>query len=146
MAITPAYIPAPGQSDAQALARAQALGIGIAPRAVPPVYAAAVTVLPGVIAEGGGVVYLPDDGSLTATQVSTAVAPLVAAQTAAATLAANNATITANVLTRQTQIQAWIAANPSGAVLTAGQTLTLAQMLNGLCKLLLQQFSSTTGS
>jgi hypothetical protein len=66
--------------------------------------------------------------------------------TGAGTPAANQQTILANILTRQTQIQAWIAANPSGAVLTAAQTLTLAEMLNGLCKLLLQQFSSTTGT
>jgi hypothetical protein len=59
---------------------------------------------------------------------------------------ANNRTIMANILTRQSQIQAWIAANPTGAVLTAGQTLTLAEMLNGLCKLLLSQFTSTTGT
>lgn len=56
------------------------------------------------------------------------------------------ATVTANIATRQAQVAAWIAANPGGAVLTAAQTLTLAQMLNGLGKLLLQQFASTTGT
>lgn len=63
-----------------------------------------------------------------------------------ATAVTNAATISANILTRQAAIQAWMTANPSGAVLTAAQTLTLAQMLNGLCKLLLQQYSSTTGT
>ena len=58
----------------------------------------------------------------------------------------NAATINANILTRQSQIQAWIAANPAGAVLTAGQTLILAQMLIGLCKLLLAQYSTTQGT
>lgn len=59
------------------------------------------------------------------------------------TPAANAQTIQANILTRQTQIQAFITANPSGAVLTAAQTLVLAKMLNGLCQLLLQQYGST---
>lgn len=77
----------------------------------------------------------------------TAALPAAYAQaTTNATLAANAATINANILIRQSQIQAWIAANPAGAVLTAGQTLTLAQMLNGLCKLLLGQYSSTSGT
>lgn len=58
----------------------------------------------------------------------------------------NQATITQNVLNSQAQIEAWIAANPAGAVLTAGQTLVLAKMLNGLCRILLQQFSATTGT
>lgn len=58
----------------------------------------------------------------------------------------NQATIQADVLSRQATIQAWIAANPTGAVLTAAQTLVLAEMLNGLCDLLLQQFSATTGT
>ncbi len=56
---------------------------------------------------------------------------------------ANNATIAANILSRQSQIQAWLTANPNGAVLTAAQTRTLALMLNGLCQLLLTQYSST---
>jgi hypothetical protein len=60
--------------------------------------------------------------------------------------ALNANTIRTNVLASQTQIQAWIAANPSGAVLTAAQTLVLAKMLNGLCKLLLQELSDTTGT
>jgi len=58
----------------------------------------------------------------------------------------NRTTTQTNILTRQAAIQAWIAANPSGAVLTAGQTLTVAEMLNGLCNLLLGNFGSTTGT
>lgn len=65
---------------------------------------------------------------------------------ATGTAPANQASILANILTRQSQVQSWIAANPSGATLTAAQTLTLAEMLDGLCKLLLNQFSSTTGT
>ena len=63
-----------------------------------------------------------------------------------ATLATNAATITTNVKARQATIQAWMTANPTGAVLTAAQTLTLAQMLNGLCNLLLAEYGSTTGT
>ena|ERR1700677_2257255 len=58
----------------------------------------------------------------------------------------NQNTVTQNVLNNQALILAWIAANPTGAVLTGAQTLALAKMLNGLCKLLLQEFSSTTGT
>ena len=58
----------------------------------------------------------------------------------------NQATIQADVLSRQATIQAWIAANPTGAILTAAQTLVLAEMMNGLCDLLLQQYSSTSGT
>jgi hypothetical protein len=59
---------------------------------------------------------------------------------------ANALTINSNLLAAQTTLQTWIAANPSGAILTAGQTLVLAKMLNGLCKLLLQQYGSTSGT
>ena len=62
------------------------------------------------------------------------------------TPAANAATIAQNVAANQALILAWIAANPTGAVLTAAQTLALAKMLNGLCKLLLQQYGNATGT
>lgn len=55
----------------------------------------------------------------------------------------NEPTIVANILNRQSQIQAWITANPNGAILTAAQTLALAKMLNGLCQLLLEQYGTT---
>ena len=64
----------------------------------------------------------------------------------AGTPVANAATIAQNVAANQALILAWIAANPTGAVLTAAQTLALAKMLNGLCKLLLQQYGNTTGT
>jgi len=50
------------------------------------------------------------------------------------------------VKANQATIKAWIAANPTGAVLTGPQTLILAKMLNGLCNLLLAEFGSTTGT
>ena len=87
--------------------------------------------------------YAPD-GTITSTRPYTA-AEIAQAATSAATVTTmtNQATIQANILTRQAQIQAWISTHPTGAVLTAAQTLTLAQMLNGLCQLLLQQYGST---
>ena len=91
--------------------------------------------VPTLITDVGGVA--------TAAAVTTAKTNMTTAET---TATSNQATILANIQTRQTAILAWIAANPSGAVLTAGQTLTLAQMLNGLCKLLLQQYGNTTGT
>jgi len=87
---------------------------------------------------------------VTLTQVQSAEAPIISAEATAeaaqATLAANQQTITANLIAAQTTIQNWITANPSGAVLTAAQTLVVAKMLNGLTKLLLAQFSSTSGT
>jgi len=91
-------------------------------------------------------IVLPDGSSTEETMVDSANNKTVIFVAGAGTPAANQQTIQANILTRQAQIQAWIAANPSGAVLTAAQTLTLAQMLNGLCKLLLSQFTTTTGT
>jgi hypothetical protein len=149
MSLTPAYIPSATQTDAQAQARATAIGVGVAPRTVPPVYQAAVAAngaLPGVVAEYGTVVFAHDDGTLTAAQLTTAIAGLVAQQAADATTTANQQTILANVLARQGQIQAFMTANPTGAVLTAAQTLAVARMLNGLCMILIQQFSSTAGT
>lgn len=54
-------------------------------------------------------------------------------------IAANvfGADIAANIQTHLNQIETWIAANPAGAVLTAAQTLWVAQTLAGLCRLLL---------
>lgn len=87
---------------------------------------------------------------VTPSQVNTATAPIIAAeqaqQTAQQGFATNAATITTNVQTAQAQIQAFIAGNPGGATLNAAQTLVLAKMLNGLCKILLQQFADTTGT
>ncbi len=71
---------------------------------------------------------------------------LTAAASSYVNYTANQATVNANILARQAQIQAWLTANPNGAVLTAAQTRTLALMLNGLCQLLLQQYGSTTNT
>ncbi len=149
MTITPMYLPTSGQADAQS--RATAVGANLTTSDIPPVYAQAVQAgggAPGVVAEyNGAVVYLSDSPrTVTATQVTSLIAPLVAKQTADATAAANAAAINANILSRQSQIQAWLTANPNGAVLTAAQTRTLALMLNGLCQLLLNQYSSTTNT
>jgi hypothetical protein len=51
-----------------------------------------------------------------------------------------------NVQTGLLQMEAWIAANPAGAVLTAGQTLVLAKILVGIAKLLLADTATTTGT
>jgi hypothetical protein len=137
--------------------RATVLGCGWM-AAVPAQYAALVAAAyvapasgPVVILSGAGTTeVIPDNPPTTNAAVMAALEPVLAAEAAnaaaAATLATNQATITANIALRQAAIAAWIAANPSGAVLTAAQTLALAQGLNGLCKLLLQEFSSTTGT
>jgi hypothetical protein len=54
--------------------------------------------------------------------------------------------IRTNVQTGLVQLQAWIAANPAGAVLTGGQTLVLAKILVGISKLLLADTATTTGT
>jgi hypothetical protein len=78
--------------------------------------------------------------------ITAALTAAYAQAAANATNTANAATINTNVKARQATIQAWIAANPTGAILTAAQTLVLAQMLNGLCNLLLAEFGSTSGT
>jgi hypothetical protein len=54
-------------------------------------------------------------------------------------LAAAVTTIQTDLLNAQATIQAWIAANPTGAVLTAAQTLVVIEMLNWMTELLLQE-------
>lgn len=58
----------------------------------------------------------------------------------------NNNIIRANVINAQSQISAWINDHPNGGILTEAQTLVLAKMLNGLCRLILHQFESTDGT
>jgi hypothetical protein len=86
------------------------------------------------------------DGSTTETMVDSLRNVTVLTVPGPGTPTANAATIAQNVAANQALILAWIAANPTGAVLTAAQTLALAKMLNGLCKLLLQQYGNTTGT
>lgn len=147
MTITPSYIPGPGQTDAVALARATALGIGLAPRIVPPVYAPYVTTLPGVIAEYGGgptVIYHADDGTLTAQQITNAIAGLVAQQAADATTQANQATIQAKALAALAANATYLAiATPTQAQAVA-QVGALTQQLDAVIRLILGQFSSTS--
>jgi hypothetical protein len=58
----------------------------------------------------------------------------------------NAATIQANIQAHMATISAWIAANPSGATLSAAQTLVLAKLLYGIGLILRQEFSTTTGT
>ncbi len=62
------------------------------------------------------------------------------------TLNANAQTVHTNVQANLATLQAWLAANPNGAVLTAAQTRVLARMMVGIYKLLAQDFASTTGT
>ena len=59
---------------------------------------------------------------------------------------ANVATIRQNVTTNFATLQTWLANNPNGAVLTAGQTKVLANILIGITKLLLADTANTTGT
>lgn len=69
---------------------------------------------------------------------SQASAASVAAALAAANSAeASAAAIVTGINNNLATLQAWIAANPSGAVLTAAQTLVLADMLVGIGQVLL---------
>lgn len=146
MTVTASYIPDPTQTDQVALARAAALGIGVAPRQIPPVYQLAVTQTPGVIAQYGVIVYIHDDGTLTPTSVANLLAPLNTQQTADQTAAANIATITTRVQANLNTLETFIANNPTGAVLTAAQTNVLARVLAGLCRLLLNEANALGGS
>ena len=59
---------------------------------------------------------------------------------------ANQQTIQSRIQANLATIESWISANPSGAVLTGPQTLVLAKMLAGLCRLLLNETNTTGGS
>lgn len=136
MPVAPAYIPGPQQTNQQAQARATALGVGIAPRIVPPVYQPFVSVLPGVIAEGAGlVVYVADNGTLTAQQVTTAVAPIVAAQTAADTAAANQQTLLSRAQTALTNNEAFLAIASPTTAQTLTQVKALTRQIDALIRL-----------
>lgn len=151
MTITPSYIPGPNQTDAVALARATQLGLTLAPRIVPPVYAPFVTTLPGVVAEYGGgptVVYHADDGTLTAQQITNAIAGLVAQQAADGVTAQNQAT---NQPIIQAKAVAALAANATYlAIVTPTQAQAVAQVgaltsqVNAIVRLILGQFGATT--
>jgi hypothetical protein len=55
---------------------------------------------------------------------------------------ANSATIKANLLENLLAMEDWILANPEGAVLTPSETLLMAQMLVGFCRLLINETNS----
>lgn len=59
---------------------------------------------------------------------------------------ANTQTIDQRVDANIATLQAWVAAHPSGATLTAAQTLTVANMLIGLGKLVRGALTDTTGT
>lgn len=58
----------------------------------------------------------------------------------------NKQTIQSRVQTNLGLLETWVTNNPNGAILTAAQTKVLAQMLIGLCRLLLQEFNTVGGS
>ena len=136
-------------SDPATKARANTLGCGWVPE-VPPQFKNIAT-SPCVILSGAGqTVVIEDDGTPDAAAVAAAAAGIQAAEAAAAqqaaTLTANQTTIQQNLAANQAVIQTWITAHPTGATLTAAQTLTVAKMLNALCNLLLAEFGSTSGT
>jgi len=130
---------------AEPMIRAAALGLG------PDIYdydptGGLVTEFPSAVVTSTAiatVVFADNTGQASASAVFSAQQAATAAE---AVLVTNQATVTANVQAHQATIQAWIAAHPSGAVLTAAQTLVLAEWMNGLCNLMLGAFSSTTGT
>jgi hypothetical protein len=149
MTVTAFYIPSPAQTAPQIAARCAALGITAASSTIPPVYATPVAAAGGapcIVAEYGTVAALHDDGTKTAGDVATLVAPLNTQQAADQTTAANAATINQRVQANLATIETFISNNPSGAILTAGQTLTVAKMLAGMCRLLLNQTTTLGGS
>jgi hypothetical protein len=136
---TSAYVVAVGTDPLAAQPRASELGtnvcVGDPTGGLVAVFPSAVVTSPALAAA-----IFPDDvGEATLAEVQAAMAAAVAAEQA---LATNAATIRADVLSRQATLKAWMTANAAGAVLTAAQTLVVAEMLDGLCDLLLQLFSS----
>ncbi len=131
MTVTASYIPDPSQTDPQAAARAATLGIGIAPRQVPPVYQSAVTAgggTPGVIAEYGHPAFLHDDGTITGADVAALVAPLNTNQAADEAAAATLSTSLANMAGVQATLRTW-STTAAGTTATAG---TVVAVVNGI--------------
>ena len=123
--------------------RAAALGCGVG---VGDASNGLITAWPSVVVLGNytpPAVFPDNTGQATLSEVSTALATATNAENQAAQVKTN---IYANVTNRQNTIKAWIAANPNGAVLNAAQTLVLAEMLDGLCDILLAEFGSSAGT
>jgi hypothetical protein len=76
----------------------------------------------------------------------TAVTPGILGQASDAPVTVNRAAIITNLTNQLTTIETWITNNPSGAVLTAAQTLTVARMLAGLTRIAIAALSSVGGS
>lgn len=86
-------------------------------------------------------------GNVTVTRaLTTDESNLLAAQDTQATQDANRATVQQRIDNGIGQIQTWISNNPNGAVLTAGQTLTLAKLVIGLAKIVRAELNDTTGT
>jgi hypothetical protein len=133
MTITPSYIPGQTQTDQQAAARAVTLGIGIAPRVVPPVYVPYVSNTPGVIAEySGRVVFLFDNGSITSTDVTNLIAPLVTQQAADVAAAAADAARLTRVLNAVAVLNARSVTYASQVVNSGNAVAVLQAVVNDL--------------
>jgi len=143
MTVTASYIPDPSQTDPQAAARAATLGIGVAPRAVPPVYQPAVTGgggTPGVVAEYGHAVFLHDDGSQTSGDVANLLAPLQAQQTAANAAVAALATSAANITGVQSTLRS-LATTALATTATAGNVVNVVNVMLQDLGLLLERLA-----
>lgn len=81
-------------------------------------------------------------GSTTPDNGATWVAPVITIDP----LLVNQAAITNRLLTNLATLETYIAANPTGSILTANQTLILAKMLDGLTRLSLGLLNSIGGS
>lgn len=60
--------------------------------------------------------------------------------------AGNQAVLQQRVSANLATLETWIAANPSGAVLTDAQTLVLAKIVDGIGRLSLAEFNSIGGA
>lgn len=102
------------------------------------------TLSPGVTVATDSVVGVP--GGTLETMVDSLGGRAYIFTPTAGTPPANQAAINGNLVAQLGQIEAWITANPAGAVLTAGQTLFLAQAIAGLIRLAQGLLSTVGGS
>lgn len=132
--VTPSYIPADAQTDDVARARAQELGVGVAPREVPPVYERVVTQLPGVVAEwNGSAVFAHDDGLLSRDDIAALVEPL-AEQRRAREQAVENEAASLDLIDQALALNATFLENP---VDRGVQVVALTKQMNAVLRLLL---------
>jgi hypothetical protein len=76
----------------------------------------------------------------------TAISAVLLLQASDAPDVTNLATILTNLTNQLNTIETWITNNPSGAVLTAAQTLVVARMLAGLTRVAIAALSTVGGS